>query len=136
MTPYQPRHFIVQEFVPPELYKALGARSIFVMDYYIVKMADAIREYFGLPMTINNWKWGGKFKYRGFRPCECKVGAKYSLHRTGKAIDFDIAGVSAEEVRQEILNHPRLFPHIAALEKGVSWVHADCRCITDGPILF
>lgn len=136
MNIYQPKHFITKEFVPPEVYRSLGERSLLVMDYYVLKTADAIREWFNLPVIINDWCFGGKLKYRGFRPCVCKVGAKYSQHRFGRAIDLTVRGLIAEEVRQEILCHPDHFSHINAIEKDVSWVHVDSRCITDGPVLF
>jgi hypothetical protein len=50
-----------------------------------------------------------------------------SGHKFGGCIDCDFDDVTAEEVRQYILNNPEQFPHITALEANVSWLHFDVR---------
>ena len=49
-------------------------------------------------MRINNWNSGGTFQNRGWRPQNSKVGAKKSLHKLGKAIDFDSPGTPMKEL--------------------------------------
>lgn len=121
------RHFGVKELVPPSVYNALGEKSIILMDWRILYTLDSAREIFNAPIIVNNWHTGGKFTQRGFRD-DVNTGAKYSQHRYGRAVDFDVKGVSAEEVRKEIIrNQNNYFSHITVLESDVKWVHMDCR---------
>lgn len=128
MKYYSPRHFRPEEFVPPEIFQKLGNQSLLVMDYRILKTADTIRDVFG-KVTINNWFWGGQRRYSGFRHAACVVGAVYSQHRFGRAVDCILDGVSAEEARKAILKNPGRFPYITVLEDRVDWLHVDCRAI-------
>jgi hypothetical protein len=48
-----------------------------------------------------------------------------SAHVLGKAADFDVEGLTAEEVRGWIKSNHLLFPYKVRLESGVSWVHLD-----------
>lgn len=98
---------------------------LILMDDRILITADEIREYYGVPVTINNWYWGGNFKNRGFREMNTSVGAKLSQHKFGRAFDFDVKNVPAEQVRNDIRKGK--FPLITCIEKDVSWVHADVR---------
>ena len=125
---YEPKYFKAYELVPPEVYKVLGKKSFLCLDYYILKTIDEVKICFGMkPVIINDWHWGGNKKYRGFRPGNCKVGAKYSQHKFGRAVDLTVKGVSSFDVRTEIINHPFHFTHITAVEVGISWVHFDVR---------
>ena len=126
------KYFKIQEFVPEETYKKYGEYSKFKIDSKIFIIADIIREYFGKPMTINNWHLGGQFSYRGYRPDNYKNKVAKSSHYFGKAIDFDIKGLDAEYVRQHILNNYKKFPFISRMEhynkktnKPINWVHID-----------
>jgi len=122
-------NFIIQEFVPRDVYKIYEERSSIFIDTRVLWTADAIRDYFNSKVFINNWCFGGKLQYRGFRPHNSVVGSLYSQHRFGRAIDFDIEGVPAEQVRIEIINnrgHPA-FQFIRGIELDVDWVHIDTR---------
>jgi hypothetical protein len=48
-----------------------------------------------------------------------------SAHMLGKAVDFDVQGLLAEEVRQWIVTHVSWWPYHIRLEKDVSWCHLD-----------
>jgi hypothetical protein len=122
---YVPEYFRTPELVPRSVYERWGAGALMFMDVRMLWTADAIREYFAKPMMVNF----REFQYRGFRPPNYVGGAELSQHRFGRALDFDIKGVAAPEVRQEILDHPSepSFRYITVLEDAVSWVHADCR---------
>lgn len=89
--------------------------------------ADKLRERYGRT-TINNWWWGGKNQYRGWRPFDCEVGAEISQHKFGRAGD-SLFSLPAEEIRQDILNNESddIFKHISVIEKDVGWLHCDCR---------
>ena len=131
-------HFIIQEFVPQIIYDRFRNNSIWFVDPVIIDLATAIREYFGKPMTINNWHRGGERIYSGFRPGYCQVGAPLSQHRFGRAIDFVIPGLDPEEIRGEIMDH---FLHFApygltTLELNTpTWTHVDIRP-TDTRLLY
>ncbi len=131
------KHFILQEIVPPDVFKRFGARAWMFFSPEALTMIDGLRTYFGRPVTVNTWHRGGNFSLRGFRPMNCSVGAEFSQHRLGRAFDCDIVGVSAQEARQEILTHqddPLLLP-IRCIEDKVNWLHIDCRNIDRRRIL-
>ena len=48
-----------------------------------------------------------------------------SAHILGRAFDFDVKGMTAQEVRDWIVDNADLFPFKIRLEDGVSWVHLD-----------
>lgn len=139
------KNFLVEEFVPQKIYEKYGDASLWFVDPKIVNIAQLIRDYFGKSMTINNWHNGGSFNYRGFRPDSfyyqwnadisaytSKRKGKLSQHRMGRAIDFNISGMTADEVREEILKNEEMW-----IEAGVTtmedaaysktWIHLDCR---------
>ena len=127
-TNYIPRHFSVSELVPPDTYKALGEAAIILMDSRILWTIDAIRDMYGCAIIVNN---GTSLTQRGFRNVNDIAGeATYSQHKYGRAIDFDCAMHSADEIRQKIITEWRTnpaFQFITAIEVGIPWVHIDCR---------
>lgn len=129
MKYYTPHSFSAQEFVPQRVFAERGESAILVMDDRILRATDAIRGYFGRRVTINNWQWGGDRQYSGFRDAGCRIGAAYSQHRFGRAVDLLVDGVPAAEVRAEIMANQECFPGITRMEDGVSWVHIDCAPI-------
>ena len=48
-----------------------------------------------------------------------------SSHILGKAGDFTVKGLTAQEARQRIKNNAHLLPCNIRLENGVSWLHFD-----------
>jgi len=128
------KHFVIQEFVPKGIYDSFGDKSTWFIDPNLIKLAEVIREHFGKPMTINNWHTGGQFFERGFRVPESTTGARYSQHRFGRAIDFNVEGLAAHEVYLEILNNESLFrlAGLSAMENiefTKTWTHVDIRNI-------
>ncbi len=121
-------HFDIKEFVPKSVYDKYGDGAIKFIDLRLVHILERIREICGdKAITINNWSYGGKFQYRGYRPPECTVGALKSMHKLGRAVDFDVKGMSAEQVRQSIRDNQDelLSMGLTRMESGVSWVHID-----------
>jgi len=127
MIYYEPKHFSIKEYVPPDIYNELGDGAIVLLDDRLLRSDDAIREFFGKAVTINNWHLDGGRSYSGFRPPWCKTGAKWGQHRFGRASDKIIRDISADEARKTILKNRKAFPHIRAMELGVPWLHTDCR---------
>lgn len=125
-------HFILQEFVPKDIYDQWGEKSMWFIDQRIVELADGLREYFGKQITINNWHTGGHFNYRGYRDPECTQGAKQSQHRFGRGMDFNVQGMTSDEVYDAIMEHEKAFMAmgITTMENKlhtVGWTHVDIR---------
>ena len=69
-------------------------------------------------------------KQRGLRCNRCelvrhKQSVYLSAHILGKAGDFTISGMTAEEARQKIKANAHLLPCNIRIEGGVSWLHID-----------
>lgn len=125
MITYRPRHFELRELVDPETYRWLGERAWWVLDPRALATLDQLRDRFG-PCTVNNWHADGDFRYRGFRPPGCAVGAALSQHRFGRAFDCTFRE-TAQEVREYIRAHRAEFPFLTTLETDVTWLHFDVR---------
>ena len=119
------KNFHVWEFVHSSVYDIYGTKSILFLDPKLIESIQDIRDFFGKPIIVNNYRSGGRLKNRGFRPPQSRVGAKYSQHKFGRAFDFHMIGMSAEELRREILKRPWKWPHIKRMENHVNWVHID-----------
>jgi len=89
-----------------------------------------IRETINKPFVVNTWKKQGRFQYRGYRDRTCSIGAPKSMHREGKALDFDIVGWNAETSRKRIVELCiKDLPYPIRIEKGVNWVHIDIKSV-------
>ena len=130
---YKCEHFQIEELVDKATYDKFGEQAWMFFDPAILFSLDGVRDYFGKPVTVNNWKAGGPFQWRGLRPRSCDIGAEYSIHRFGGATDLDVKGLTAEEVRQEILKNKdhEKFRLINCMEADVLWLHMDTRNISD-----
>lgn len=134
MEPYLCRFFRIEELVPKEIYdqfKSAGREQSlwWLFDYNALRMIDSIRGFYGVPATINNWHVGGDWHYRGFRPHDCKVGAKYSQHKFGRAFDMNLKGIPADQIRADMRSKTGspTFMEVSACEDGVPWLHVDTR---------
>jgi hypothetical protein len=77
-------------------------------------------------MTCNE----GSAQQRGMRCNRCeivreKANVYVSSHILGKAGDFSVKGMTAEEARQKIKANAHLLPCNIRIEGGVSWLHID-----------
>jgi hypothetical protein len=129
---YKPQHFAGHELFDQNYYHEilsdLGGRTFILYDDRVLITADRLRKRFG-PIVVNDWKWGGGFNFRGFRPPGCTVGAAYSQHRFGRALDMDPQSITAEEIRADIIAKPNeaTYEYITAIETDISWLHYDVR---------
>ena len=53
------KDFVIEEFVPEEIYQQFGDKSIWFIDPKIIRIAQFFRDRYGLPITINDWHNGG-----------------------------------------------------------------------------
>lgn len=122
---YKCKNFKIFELVPPEIMTLPEDYLWALFDENLLKVIDRLREDLKRPITINTWKNGGQFSFRGFRPKNCKIGAIASPHKKGKGLDFDVKGMTAQEVRDYIVKNQAKYPEIRRMEKDVTWVHID-----------
>lgn len=86
---------------------------------------------FNKPITINTWHKGGQFSQRGLRCNMCqlvnnKSSIYLSAHCLGKAIDFNVEGLTSNEVGDIIKQNVNLFEYPVRLEKDTDgWSHID-----------
>ena len=132
------KYFEVKEFVSPDVYRKHGEMSIKFICPMLLETISIIREKIGKPITINNWHVGGGFTQRGLRENISDIVSKktkrdklyLSAHTMGKAFDFDVKGMKADDVRKWILDNQKSLPHKIRLEhkmngKPITWIHVD-----------
>lgn len=128
---YRCKHFRIEELVDKSTHDKYGDFCWNFFDDRLLKIIDFLRETLDKRITINNWLWNGRFSYRGLRPFSYKLGAKFSQHRFGRAVDFDVEGHSAQEIRDWL--KVNWTPEISfcvtgsitsiTVEEDVNWVH-------------
>ena len=97
-------HFDIREFVPKPIYDQYGANSIWFIDHRLIEGAEWLRAHFNAPIIINNWHTGGKFQERGFRVPTTTTGARLSQHKFGRAIDFNVQGMTSDQVAKDLID--------------------------------
>jgi hypothetical protein len=134
---YKCKHFDIKELVDKQTYDKFGEQAWMFFDDRILITLDNIREYFNKPVTVNNWSVGGSYDSRGLRRPTDPTGASFSQHRFGRAIDFSVKDMTADEVRKIILDGQdnSLFQYIKRIEKDTSWVHIDCANVDSEDIV-
>ena len=130
---YKPKNFSLEELVCPHVFKTHGQRAWAFFDERILETLQTIRELIGKPITVNNWSRGGQFSQRGCRCTACQIikeksaanKSYVSAHILFRAFDFDVEGMTAQQVRDFIVTNQDKLPHPIRLEGGVNWVHID-----------
>jgi hypothetical protein len=128
---YKPIYFDLEELVCKDVFDHYGQTAWQFFDPRLLETIDHLREKLVKAIFVNNWKEGGNLDERGFRCLKCQtVKDNYnkdycSTHMRGQAIDFDVQGLLAEEVRQWIIKNNNFLKYPIRLEKDVSWVHLD-----------
>jgi len=61
------KYFNLYELVDKEVYNRYGETGWQFICPMLMECLLVVREGIGKPITINNWKWGGKFSQRGLR---------------------------------------------------------------------
>jgi len=143
---YQCKHFRSEELVPPEVFEELKNdlwRLWMQFDDFFLMGLDLVREHFGVPITINDYAFGGHTRQRvhevwtrcGLRTYPLLSGeSKWGMHQKGKGGDLHLKGVTAEQARQEILKNKEKFCRlIRRMEKDVPWLHVDRGNYGDDP---
>lgn len=129
------KHFEIYELVSKQVYLKYGETAWQFFDPRLLEMLDWLREKLDRSITVNDWYWGGKFQQRGLRcnldpmmVAKTQAGKIYcSPHPLGQGVDFDVKGMTAQEVRTWLIKHQEELPFAIRLEDGVNWVHLDVR---------
>lgn len=121
------RYFQIRELVCEHTHSKWGERAWQFLDTnYLACLLVIRRDILQLPMTCNH----DGANQRGLRCNRCELvrdkGSVYlSSHVLGKAGDFTVQGITAQEARQRIREMAHLLPCPIRMEGGVSWLHFD-----------
>jgi hypothetical protein len=134
--------FDLEELVSEQVYNKYGQMSWQFFDPRILITIDWIREKLNRAVTINNWVWGGNLDERGLRENTSPIVYDRTMndviylsgHVLGMAIDFDVEGMSADEVRKWLILNQKELPYPIRIEAGVSWNHIDVMNISGNKI--
>ena len=121
------KYFEIDELVCDHTYKQWTEKAWQFLDTDFLHALLVIRrDILKKPMWCN----GSQKKQRGLRCNMCqmvkeKKSVYLSSHLLGKAGDFTITGMTAEQARTLIKQNADLLPCNIRIEKAVSWLHFD-----------
>lgn len=121
------KFFQIRELVCPHTHSKWGERSWQFLDTaYLHNLLVIRRDILKAPMICNH----GNQLQCGLRCNRCglvsqKDSVYLSSHVLGKAGDFTVKGMTAQEARQRIKDNAHLLPYPIRMEAGVSWLHFD-----------
>ena len=122
------KHFEIHELVPKHIFEKYGEKAWRFINPMLIISLDTIKERFPKgTMTINNYFWGGDRHWSGLRTPISPYYSETSIHSFGGGGDSIFSDYEAEEIRQDIINNPDIYPHIKGIEMGISWLHTDVR---------
>lgn len=142
---YKCKYFSIKELVNPTLLKQIGETVAWtIFDEELLKLADLMREKYG-SITINS----NGLTDCGLRDPQSKTGAKYSMHKIGRALDGHIVSIEKtalkytnsekrkkfkiqeyNKIRQELLKDPNFNKlnfenNSKEYPTGIPWLHFD-----------
>lgn len=121
------KYFQISELVCGHTFSQWGERAWQFLDTdYLACLLVIRRDILQLPMICNH----DGADQRGLRCNLCRIVKDkdelyISSHILGKAGDFTVKGLTAQEARSRIRNNAHLLPCPIRLEGGVSWLHFD-----------
>jgi len=126
---YIPKYFQPYELVPKATYERFehsDYRIWWLFDPRVLYTADKLRKRFG-KMAVNTWYWGGPSQYRGWRPWDCEVGAEFSQHKFGRALDLIPLETPLSAIQDRMIDGN--YDYVSCIEIGekVTWLHFDTR---------
>lgn len=130
-------YFSIRELVCPHVYNRFKESAWQFLSTELLSTLLVLRTVvINKPMIINNWSLKKSYSQRGLRCNQCslvkdKNSVYLSSHCLGKGVDFNVQGMTAEEVRKLIKKNIDEFEYPIRLEEGTSWVHVDCYTTDD-----
>lgn len=126
------QNFKIQEFVPRVIFKTYGENSAWFIDPRIITLMQTARTETGESIIVNNWHMGNHLQNRGYRTPGTKIGAYYSQHKRGAAVDFNIRGWTSKEVFEWVMKSPDFFIALGVTtiedwKYTPTWTHLDLR---------
>lgn len=134
---YVCKHFIIEELVPEEFYNTIMALPLHpnmayklmwsMFDERLLRSFDWIKEEYSPdnPVTINNWKWGGKRNWSCLRTEGSKWYSEGSMHSICEAGDMVFEHITAQQIRDDVIK--RTDVPFTRMEGGVNWLHVDVK---------
>ena len=126
------KYFQLKELVCPHVLNTFGDNAWQFISTELLSIIYTLRtQIIKKPMIINSYD--NNLTQRGLRCnicqlCKDKTSSNkiyISSHSLGKAIDFTVNDMSAEEVRNLIRSNIDKFEYPIRLERDVNWVHID-----------
>lgn len=121
------KYFQISELVCAHTHSRWGERSWQFLDTdYLHCLLIIRRDILQLPMTCNHTG----ANQRGLRCNMCELVQEkkknyLSSHMLGKAGDFSVKGLTAQQARERIIDNAHLLPCNVRLEDKVTWLHFD-----------
>lgn len=129
---YKCKYFSIKELVNPDLLKQIGETTAWkLFDERLLRYADVIREKYGA-CTVN----ANGLVDCGLRDPQSATGAKYSMHKIGRALDLHIRSIELKcagnkpakiaaynKVREQLMENPNF--NGLNFENNISWLHID-----------
>lgn len=130
---YRPKHFNLAELVDPHFLTMPEDKVWAMLDDNALRAIDAMRDKFG-PLRIN----GNGYTESGLRRPDTKTGAKFSMHKYGRAFDLKplSKGVTVRMMYDWIITNQseayaigiRRVEDYAYTSRGsVPWLHLDSK---------
>ena len=121
------KYFSIKELVCNHIYEKWNEKSWQFLDtMWLWCLLIIRRDILKAPMTCND----ASHTQRGMRCNLCQmvesaIKAYLTSHLFGKAGDFTVKGMTAEQARKKIIANADLLPCNIRLEGGVNWLHFD-----------
>ena len=129
---YKCKYFSIKELVNSDLLKQIGETTAWkLFDERLLRYADVIREKYGA-CTVN----ANGLVDCGLRDPQSATGAKYSMHKIGRALDLHIRSIELKcagnkpakiaaynKVREQLMKDPNF--NGLNFENNISWLHID-----------
>lgn len=144
MEVFKPKYFadsldsFAKQVVPPSMYNRWGVQALDKMDQRILMFIDEFRKDCGVPLTCNDWAWGGSFSQRGVRDVNQygtyeKMAASRSDHICGRGSDLVSSKLTGHQLRLKFMEREDYyfekyginFLEVGELADGsaMSWIH-------------
>ena len=121
------RFFQVRELVCSHVFSKWGERSWqFLSTDYLHNLLVIRRDILQMPMVCSHDAGAhGVLRCNMCKMVKEKKAAYLSSHILGRAGDFSVQGLTAQEARSRIRTMQNLLPYPMRMEGGVSWLHID-----------
>jgi hypothetical protein len=127
--------FKLTELLSKPIINAYGKNALQLIDVKVLQSIFYQRVFFNRQIRVNDYKLGLSNRivrfpdapdYRPGSEHSVKIDTAGNIVKKSLAVDYDVKGLTAEEVRQTIVKNQNKSPFdtIQRLEKGVGWVHA------------